>query len=79
MDGTQQTSSIDFQDGGKVETRADGLNAGTPPVAPNPHESNTERMLRQLLRNQEMTNARVDRSRQVPLAPRVRGSQRELP
>jgi len=63
MAGTQQTGSIDMQNGAKVETHADGLNAGTPPVTSNSHESNTERMLRQLLRNQEMLCSRLDRIR----------------
>ena len=49
MAGTQKTGTIDFQDGGRVETHADELNAGTPPVPLNAHETNTEKMWRQLL------------------------------
>ena len=60
MAGTHKTGTSNFQDAGKVETHADDLNAVASPVASNPHESNMERMLRQLLRNQETMNARIE-------------------
>ena len=73
MTGTQQISSINVQDGVKFETHADGFNAGTPPVDPNPHESNMERTFHEVLRNQETLSARIDLTETGSSRPESKG------